>query len=220
MRLEGGEMYCYGVMMILLAGIAMAQGDDSAWTVVEAVDARDVTQRSAKWLDYHLSPDGETIAWYSERNLCLFTIANAQTDCYATPEWRYFHAWSPDCQYVLLSDSSPRFSSLWVFETSTGQFTRLAEEQPGLWRPLWHPIESTVYFLSYTFRDEERTYFLHRHALDTGEETVLNLTELFQEDFEGMVLAAVSPEGTQFLLHDEAWRAPGLWLADITQQRL
>lgn len=158
------------ILLGVLGVSAVAAQSDTGWQVVNVERAQDLvgTDRNLRFLT--LSPDGTTLAWDEDEQLCLYPLEAGETACYPYPDkfagtggpyWTLL--WSPDSQHIALTeDLAVRAldSDIWLFDVTDHTFTDHTDDQyEGMWispttdtppmldyAPAWNPTNGDLYF--------------------------------------------------------------------------
>jgi Tol biopolymer transport system component len=161
--------------------------------------------------NYHiqLSPDGETVAFDSdrdgERGVYLARPDGTDVRRVSGEGYAAMPRWSPDGRQLSLlrgERERPRVWNLWLLDLASGELARLTEHKYGqVWGGAWFPDGRQI-----AYSHEER---LIVHELSTGRRAA------YQSPKKGQLLRtpAVSPDGRYVIF--QVFRDGG-WLLDLT----
>lgn len=139
---------------------------------VEKGDARNLTNTSgARDHDPVWSPDGKTIAWFSDQS-GEYSLMVASQDGLTppreiripTPTFYYSPAWSPDGKYIAYTD---HLQQLWMIEVATGKNTLIDQElflhPERTINPVWSPDSK---WIAYARRLESQFHAIFVYSVD------------------------------------------------------
>lgn len=207
-----------------------ARQADSTWTVRDVTPLVDPLNHYDYELSYVLSPDGSMLGWMERQHeLCMLALPSKVTQCRALPE-DYTEllvlGWSPDNQYLLLSNGIGEFSSRHYYMPETDHFGSIDEDDRFSSNLIWNPSDSAavVYYLTERYEENVASSLLHRYSITTGQDTLFDLKTLFDTPLRFESVIPVSSDGAQFVffLYDAASPTvpAGLWQADIAAARI
>ena len=209
-----------------LRNIGVAMESLSYDTVINLADEIDISPSNP----ISLSPDGTTITWQGDKELCLQALNQAE-DCTALPEKFEgrvaFFEWSPDGRFIIFQENALIYlvdADVWMFDVEEGAIVNLTDDgdaefgfseiEIDLWLDTvmtWSP-DNQIYLLRTAIEAgksrDDRTYELLRIDPDTGDITLIqDLTGLFlqfpvyyQPQYSLDGVMSVSPDATQLAI--------------------
>jgi hypothetical protein len=209
-----------------LRNIGVALESLSYDEVVNLTEESDITPS----IPVSLSPDGTTIAWQGDEELCL-QVLNQAEDCTALPEnfstSTPLLQWSPDGRYIAFQENALLSfvdADMWRFDVEERTVVNLTDDgdaefsvgpaETDTWMDTvmtWGP-DNQIYLLRTAIEEgkesDDRTYELLRIDPDTGETSLIqDLTGIFLPftvSYQGQYsldgVMSVSPDATQLAI--------------------
>jgi tricorn protease len=138
-----------------IAYVSEATGEEEIYIVeVNGKSEPEQITRDTQGWKFHpaWSPDGEKIA-YADGSQTLFVLdcgTGRITRADSSDYWEIEeYSWSPDGRWIAYSKyEDHRFNSIFLYDTETGEVTRLTDKFTNDTNPVWDPDGKYLYFLS------------------------------------------------------------------------